>query len=305
MQGEWHVESPYKNKKVLVTGGAGFIGSHLVEQLVALGAHVRVLDNGKVLENLENVQDKIELVRGDIVDYETCLRATNDVDVIFHLAAFVSVTQSFIDQVSCFETNVVGTRNVLEAARVSNVKHIVYSSTAAVYGNLDGPCTEGTTPRPASPYAVTKLEGEHDCVQYAKVHGISIASLRYFNVFGERQELYSDFGGGVVAAFAQKIKAKEPVTIYGSGKQTRDFVPVQEVVQANLTFGLQDGLQGESFNIASGTSITLFDLIKKLEGEIGASGTPVTYAPARKGDILYSHADTSKYRKFAKQAKYL
>ncbi len=299
------MKSPYKSKNVLVTGGAGFIGSHVVEKLVELGAHVRVLDSSANYKNLAHVQGSIEYIRGDIVDYETCVRATNQVDVIFHLAAFISVTQSFIDQVGCFETNVVGTRNVLEAARVNGVKHVVFSSTAAVYGNLDGPCTEKTTPRPASPYAVTKLEGEHDCVQYAKVHGISIASLRYFNVFGERQELYGEFGGGVVAAFAQKIKAKQPVTIFGSGKQTRDFVHVSEVVQANLTMGLQGGLQGEAFNIASGRSMNLLELIEKLEGQYGAAGTPVTYAPARQGDILYSHADVSKYEKFAKRGNSL
>ena len=294
------MDSPYKNKNVLVTGGAGFIGSHLVEKLVSLQANVRVLDNNQSLENIKDLLDRIEFVHGDIVDYETCVRASKQIDVIFHLAAFVSVNQSFVDQVGCFETNIVGTRNVLEAARVQNVKHVVFSSSAAVYGNIVGPCTEDTTPRPASPYAVTKLEGEHDCVQYSKAYGMSITCLRYFNVFGPRQELYGEFGG-VVTTFAQNIKGGKPITIYGSGKQTRDFVHVGEVVEANLMMGLQDGLLGEPFNIATGTSMTLFDLIKKLEGEFGTTSTPISFAPARQGDILYSHADTSKYQEFAKR----
>jgi len=294
----------YKNKRVLVTGGAGFIGSHLVDQLVLRGAHVTVLDNFSTgnMGNLTTSRDDIYIVQGDIINLDYCLKATAHADIIFHLAALVSIEKSFENPKKCHAVNVEGTRNLLKAAVTNNVTYFIFSSSAAAYGDQKHPCSEKTKLSPKSPYATSKIAGEKLCTLFAKKHGLKTTSLRYFNVYGKHQNTQGDYAA-VVAKFKCALKRNEPLEIYGDGKQTRDFTPVACVVEANLLMGIQEHLSGDVFNIASGKSINLFELIKKLASEIGIDykKIKIIYKPAREGDIVTSEADCSKYQKFTSE----
>ncbi len=295
----------YKDKQILVTGGAGFIGSHLVEKLVSLGARVTVFDNlsSGSRDNLKAVKDKITFIHGDISDLFACLTVAKDQDIVFHLAALVSVPQSLTHQARTYEVNVQGTRNILEACATHKIKHIVFSSSAAIYGNQEGICIETMAPDPGSPYAITKLEGEADCADYAGRHGINTVSLRYFNVYGPRQDPQGPYAG-VVAQFTQRLKAGKPIIINGTGLQTRDFIHVDAVVEANLVMGLAENIRGEVFNIASGRSITILELVKKLEKELKTPSTTISFAPSRSGDVFASQANCQKYEEFSMRNAY-
>jgi UDP-glucose 4-epimerase len=295
-----HLQSFYNNKNVLVTGGAGFIGSQIARALCSYGANVTVLDDLSTgsLENLENCKKKINFIANDITSFKTCLKATKKQDIVFHTAAFVSVPESVKHPELCEKINVEGTFNLLEAYKTnkffSKTNHcFIFSSSAAVYGNKSYACNENDKPNPQSPYAQSKLAGEKLCTEYFENYGIQTAVLRYFNVYGKRQNKKCD-DIGVVARFKENLLNKKPITIYGNGRQKRDFVHVSRVVQANLLASTLS-LKGDIYNIATGKSITLLSLIKKLEIETNTKCAGIIFKPARKGDVVSSRADNKKY----------
>ena len=222
--------------RVLVTGGAGFIGSHIVEELLQRGASVRVLDNfssGK-RANLASFRGDLEILEGDLRDAETIKSVTRGMEWIFHLAAFISVPQSMLEPQDCFAINVAGTATLLEAARQSGVRKVVLSSSTAVYGNPDKFPTDEQTPlKPLSPYALSKQVNELYAHLYTQTFNLPVTALRYFNVYGPRQNPNSAYAAAI-SIFAQRLVDGEPITIYGDGKQSRDFIFVKDVVRANL-----------------------------------------------------------------------
>jgi len=293
-----HLQRFYEKKRVLVTGGAGFIGSHLAERLVQLGARVTILDNfssGK-LANLKNVAHAITILYADIRATYSCVKATSNQDIVFHLASFVSVPESLKNPELCYATNLNGTTNLLDACKKNNVKTFIFSSSSAVYGNKNGLCGEEDIPSPLSPYASSKNESEQTCMQFAHLYNMNIASLRYFNVYGDRQNPHGSYAA-VVAKFTHQLLQGQPLTIFGDGKQTRDFVHVSKAVDANLNLGIRSDLHGDIFNVASGKSVSLLQLIEQLEAELQIKRTEIVFQPARDGDILHSQANCQKYQK--------
>ncbi len=291
---------------MVVTGGAGFIGSHLVEKLVALGAHVTVIDNlrtGK-LENLAAVSSVITFINGDIRDKELCIKVLIGADAVFHLAAQVSVPESVTDPELCFSINVNGTFNILEAARINKVKRFTFSSSCAVYGEYTGPCAETAACHPTSPYAYSKFIGEQLCQQYSQVFNVPTVVLRYFNVFGPRQDPHSQYAG-VIAKFTENMKTNMPITIFGDGTQSRDFVPVEQIVEANLSLTLlpDDLCTGTPINIATGTSSSILELFNELKSEHPNYQHQPLFAPARQGELKHSQANCSLYRKLLNHIK--
>lgn len=289
------MKSFYANKSVLVTGGAGFIGSHLVEKLVESEAQVTVLDNLSTgfTTNLTSVKNKITFIHDSIENLQTCVNATNNIDIIFHLAANVSVPQSWENPEACYRTNVIGTLNILQAAHSNQVAHVVFSSSSAVYGSQSIACSEDVSCKPESPYGNSKLLGELLCKNYTANASISTICLRYFNVYGERQNPHSSYAG-VIAQFKEQMKNNKPLTIFGDGLQERDFIPVSQVVTANLINGTRIG-QTDTLNIGTGTSITLLQLIAELKREFPTFDAPIHFQPARAGDIKSSRANCSKW----------
>jgi nucleoside-diphosphate-sugar epimerase len=287
----------YEGKKVLVTGGAGFIGSHLSEKLVELGARVSVLDNfstGKI-QNLKNIVHSVNIIYSDVSLDHVCLKATQSQDLVFHCAALVSVPHSIKYPDLCKKINVQGTKNLLVGCVKNGVKVFVFSSSCAVYGDKTGPCSENDSTCPKSPYAQSKLEGESLCKKYSQDFGIKTVSLRYFNVYGERQNFNGEYSS-VMAKFKYNIENGLPITIFGDGFQTRDFVKVSDVVDANLKISMSSNLNGEIFNVASGQSIKILDLVKMLEKDLGKSAPEIKFEGARLGDIKNSVADCKKYK---------
>lgn len=296
------LEAHYKDKRVLVTGGAGFIGSHLVHKLVQLGARVTVLDNLSTgnITNLAPVLNSIHFIQGDICDTELCIQATDNQEFIFHLAAIASVPRSIENPEECYEVNVQGTKNLLNAANHNHVTHFVFSSSSAVYGNQTTDCKESMNPNPQSPYAESKLIGEALCKKQTYLYGLSTACLRYFNVYGERQNPNGDYAA-VVAKFKDSLHAGNAITVFGDGTQTRDFISVESVVEANLLAGLNNEPECMILNIASGKSITILKLLEILEQELGKKNNGITFVPSRQGDILHSKADCDQFLKLKKQ----
>lgn len=294
-----HIHEFYKEKNVLVTGGAGFIGSHIVDKLVQLGARVTVFDNfstGKI-NNLAGVLSQVSIVYADVSSAYSVGKAIKDKDIVFHLAALVSVPLSVESPEKCRAINVDGTQNVLEGCYQAHVKNCIFSSSCAVYGDRGGVCREDDTPVPLSPYAQSKLDGERLCVEYARLYDLNTASLRYFNVYGPRQSPDGMYAG-VVAKFTHNLTHYIPITVFGDGSQTRDFVPVSQVVEANIQLGMNSGLHGEVFNIASGKSLSILELVEKLEQDLQVKAANVVFKPARQGDILHSQAHCEKYKNF-------
>ena len=246
----------------MVTGGAGFIGSHIVEEFLKDGAFVRVLDNfssGK-RENLETFRGNLEILEGDLRNTQAVKSAMRDVELVFHLAAFVSVPQSMADPETCFAVNVAGTVTLLEAARQAGVHKVVLSSSTAVYGDTDRFPTDEETPlKPLSPYALSKQVNELYARLYTRTFNLPVIALRYFNVYGPRQRPDSDYAAAI-PIFVRNLVAGEPITIYGDGKQSRDFIFVKDVVRANLMAAESDAA-GEAFNICTGRETTLIDLL--------------------------------------------
>lgn len=272
----------------MLTGGAGFVGGHLAELLVSKGHKVRILDDlssGR-LENLDEVRSHIEFIKGSILDTELISEASKGADGIFHLAAIVSVPLSIEQPVHCHSVNLTGTLNILEAARTCGAS-VVFSSSAAVYGDVEQvPVSEATLAVPISPYGVQKLAGEHYLASYSKLFGIRARALRYFNIYGPRQDPSSPYSG-VITAFAKRAASGETLTINGDGSITRDFVFVEDVARANL---LAMGTSGPPVNIGTGQEVTLAELahsITKLSGK----KSEILHGPERPGDILRSCAD--------------
>ena len=280
-----------KFKKALVTGGAGFIGSHLVDALVTEGCKVTVLDNLSTgsLSNLEQVKDNITFCKGDIRDREILINAAKDCDVIFHQAAVVSVSQSVNDPVESAMVNDIGTLFVLEAARKNNVRRTILASSSAVYGDDPQlPKHENMSPKPLSPYAVQKLTGEFYARLYHNLYGLETVCLRYFNVYGPRQDPSSPYSG-VISIFMTKAASKESPVIYGDGNQSRDFVFVENVVKANLLAANADNASGKVFNVGTGQFIRINRLWEMICLLSDLNIKP-EYAPPREGDIVESLA---------------
>ncbi len=282
--------------KWLVIGGAGFIGSHLVKELVRQEQEVMVLDNlcGGKLENLAAVQDKIIFKRGDICDFATVVDMCTGVDYVMHLAALISVAQSMEEPQQTAQINVQGTVNVLEAARQCGVKRVVFSSSAAVYGTRpELPYKEDTPIDCQSPYAWSKQAGAELCQLYTKAYGLETVALRYFNVFGPGQNPNSAYAA-VIAKFMQLAAQNQPLGIDWDGLQSRDFVNVKDVVQANLLAATK-GVPGEIYNVASGRTYTLLELADTIEKVSGRKLERMS-RPKRPGDVHESSADITKIR---------
>jgi UDP-glucose 4-epimerase len=276
----------------LVTGGAGFIGSHLVERLVRDGRQVRVVDNFMTgnRDHLRTFADKIELVEADLADPAVCERACRGVRVVFHQAALPSVPKSVDDPVRSHRSNLEATLNLLVAARAARVSRFVYAASSSAYGESpELPKVESMPACPLSPYAVQKLASEHYCTVFARCYGLQTISLRYFNVFGPRQDPASQYAAAV-PAFITAILGDTPPTVYGDGLQTRDFTYIDNVVQANLLAASAPTTIGEVLNIACGERITINDLINQINGIVGKRVTP-RHVPERPGDIKHSWAD--------------
>lgn len=278
--------------KFLVTGGAGFIGSNIVEELLKRGYFVRVLDNfstGK-RENLRDFEKDIEIVEGDIRSYHTVNKAVKGVDIILHQAALPSVPRSIYDPITTNEVNVSGTLNVLEAARENNVKRIVYASSSSVYGdNPELPKHEGMMPNPLSPYAVSKLAGEKYCKVFGRLYNIETVILRYFNVFGPRQDPNSQYSA-VIPKFIKLMMNDKRPTIYGDGTQSRDFTYVANVVEGNILAATKPIESGIVLNCACHGQVTLNELVAELNKLMNKNIEPI-YAEPRPGDIKHSFAD--------------
>lgn len=278
-----------------MTGGAGFIGSHLVRQLLSDGYPVRVLDNyasGK-RENLSDVQDKIEMIEGDVADFEVAQRAVEGVDCVFHQAAIPSVPRSVSDPLGCHHATATGVVTMLTAAHKAGTRRFVYAASSSAYGDASALVKEETMPTdPLSPYAVAKLSGENYCRAFHHVYGMETIALRYFNVFGPRQDPLSEYSA-VVPRFISALLDEKEVTIYGDGEQSRDFTFIDNVVQANMKAMTASQVGGEVCNVACGESFTLNQLVALL-GEIMHVSPRVRYAPARAGDVRHSLADISK-----------
>ncbi len=295
----------------LVTGGAGFIGSNLTEYLLKEGHFVRVLDdfsNGKP-ENLAFVRDipgatkRFELIRGDIRDFSTCCQACEGMDFVLHEAALGSVPRSVEDPETTHQVNTTGTLNMLQAAAMAKVKRFVYAASSSAYGDVDKekatPKREDMPPAPLSPYAVAKLTGEYYCQIFPSLYGLETVILRYFNVFGPRQDPLSQYAA-VVPKFITALLKGEPPIIFGDGNQSRDFTFVENVVRANIAACYAgDEVVGEVINIACGKNTTINELYRLIAEIIGVDIEPV-YAPPRPGDVRHSLADVSKAKKLLK-----
>jgi len=282
---------------VLVTGGAGFIGSNLVLELVNQGYNVRVLDNFTTgnTNNLSEVRNKIEIIKGDIRDIKLVRKSVKDIDYILHEAAEVSVQRSIEDPYTTNDVNVNGTLNILLAARDSNVKRIIYASSCAVYGDTKNlPIKENEKPNPLSIYALTKLIGEKYCDIFYRLYGLENVILRYFNVYGPRQSPDSPYAA-VIPIFIKKLSNNEQPIIYGDGEQSRDFVFVKDVVQANILAMKKENIANEIFNISYGNNTTINQLFITLNKILGKDIKP-KYGKARTGDIKHSLGDITKAR---------
>ena len=284
----------YHNKRILVTGGAGFIGSHLVEQLVHKGAYVTVIDNLSTgsLENLKNILSSLQFIHGNINDINVCKQAMYGQSMVIHLAALVSVPDSVKHPQATHDTNVTGTINLLEAARIAAIDRFLFSSSAAVYGDYASLCHENLPCKPLSPYGFSKLLAELYLQQYTEVYDLATLSMRFFNVISQQTTQ-----PGVVAQWRKKFIAHEPIIVWGDGHQTRDFVPVNFLVETILklaTLPKASMKEHKVVNIASGKTVSLNQLFVQLQKEFPTYHLPLCYAPARPGDIMHSSADCTK-----------
>lgn len=277
--------------KILVTGGAGFIGSHIVEHYQSR-AEVVVLDNLRSGREDNLAGMRCEFVHGSILDAETVDAVMRDVDLVFHLAAFVSVAESMSKPIETVNLNVHGLLNVLEAASAHQVRKLCFASSAAVYGeNPEEPKRETMSPDPRSPYAITKLDGEYFCELFSREKRVPTAAIRFFNVFGPRQDPNSAYAAAVPNFFA-RARANQPITIFGDGKQTRDFIFVKDIVGA-LVFAAENPDVKGVFNAGYGISTTIFDLAQEIIRLTG-SKSEIIRLPVRPGDIRHSTSDASR-----------
>jgi nucleoside-diphosphate-sugar epimerase len=281
--------------RYLVTGGAGFIGSHIAQELVKQGHQVKILDNFSTgsLQNIEAIQAQVDLIEGSILETSLLDRIFPSLDVVIHQAAIPSVPLSLQKPLESHQANATGTLQLLEMARKHQVKRFVYASSSSVYGESPVlPKKETMTPEPLSPYAVNKLCGEYYCRVYANLYALETVCLRYFNVFGPRQNPDSPYAA-VIPKFISALLQKQSPIIYGDGEQSRDFTYIDNVVEANICASQHPGLSGEVFNVAGGQeAVTLNQLLKKLNFFLNSSIKP-RYEPPRSGDVKHSLADMS------------
>ena len=284
--------------RALVTGGAGFIGSHLVRELLARGENVRVLDNFSTGKrgNLSEIAEHIELIDGDIRDVDTCAAACEGRDAVYHLAALGSVPRSIKDPVTTDVVNIHGTLQLLIAARDANVQRFVLSSSSSIYGDRSEKYKdELMQPRPMSPYAVSKLAGEEYCRVFHKAYGLEAVVLRYFNVFGPRQDPFGQYAAVIPRFVTALLEGNQPM-IYGDGEQSRDFTYVSNVVRANILATTTPGVAGEVFNIACAEQISVNHVAELIARELECQ-LKCDYQPERVGDIKHSLADIAKAKK--------
>ena len=285
-------------KRFLVTGGAGFIGSHIVEALVKQGQYVRVLDNfssGK-MHNLKGLEKKIDLIKGDICSKSTCVKATKKIDFVLHQAALRSVPKSMVEPHAYNRVNIDGTLNMLEAARQNKVERFIFASSSSVYGQVeDYPQKEIFIPEPVSPYALSKLSGEFYCKIFSMYFGLPTVALRYFNVFGPRQALDDDYAVVIPKFINCLLKGQRP-PIFGNGRQSRDFTFVKNVVSANLLAAGARKVRFGIFNIAGGQDTSILDLVKILNKVLDKDIRP-RLLPVRPGDVFKTLADIGKAAK--------
>ncbi len=280
--------------KVLVTGGAGFIGSHITTALVERGDRVRVLDNlcaGK-RENLEHLQGEIDFIEGDVADPQAVAVAVDHVDLIFHQAALASVPRSVSAPLDTNAACVTGTVTLLDAARKSGVRRVIYAGSSSAYGNTPQPAkSENDLPAPLSPYAAAKLAAEYYCQAFTETYGLETVTIRYFNVFGPRQDPESEYSAVIPIFVSLMLQGKRP-TIYGDGLQSRDFTYVEDIVRGNLLAAETPDLGGKVINVATGKQFTLLDLVAAINRVLGTSIEPL-FADPRPGDVRESLADIS------------
>jgi nucleoside-diphosphate-sugar epimerase len=284
--------------RYLVTGGAGFIGSHIVRRLVSEDQLVRVVDNFSTGHSvhLKDVRDSIEFVEGDLADEQVSDEAVRDVTYVLHQAAVPSVQRSVCDPVATNRSNVTATLNLLESCRKAGVRRLVYAASSSAYGDTEVlPKTEEMPANPLSPYALQKFVGERYCKLYYDLYGLETVSLRYFNVFGPNQDPYSDYSA-VIPKFITKILAKEPITVYGDGEQSRDFTYVENVVEANFLALRSIAAPGNVCNVGCGEKVTLNELIRLLESILDIKAQ-VNYTAPRAGDVRHSLADLGSARR--------
>ncbi len=283
----------------LVTGGAGFIGSHIIESLIEKGEKVRILDNfstGKK-ENLSQFADSLEIVEGDVRDPDSCRQAMKNVKYAIHLAALHEVPRSVEQPLETHEINVTGILNTLVAARDAKVKRFVYASSSAVYGDSPVlPRSEEKVSPVSSPYAASKMAGEHYCGLFSSLYGLETASLRYFNVYGPRQDAASQYAG-VIPKFVSALVSGTAPTIYGDGEQSRDFLYVKDCARATIAACNAVGISGGVMNIGTGLQTTVNQLCAFLQGILSRKIPPV-FGPPQPGDIRYDYADVSKANKY-------
>jgi len=283
--------------KALVTGGGGFIGSHLVERLLRDGHEVRVLDNFATghRENLAAVDSDVELVEGDVQSYERVHTAVRGCDLVFHIAALPSVPRSIQDPLTSTASNVTGTLNVLLAARDEDVRRVMFASSSSVYGpQREFPQREDAAARPISPYGVSKLAAEGYCRAFTQVYGIETVALRYFNVFGPRQDPHSQYAAVIPKFITAALEGERPV-IFGDGEQSRDFTYVDNTVDGTVLAARAEGVAGETFNVACGEGTTLNQLVRHI-AELSGEPVEATYAERQPGDLQRSLADISRAR---------
>jgi nucleoside-diphosphate-sugar epimerase len=283
--------------KALVTGGGGFIGSHLVDRLLRDGNEVRVLDNFATghRKNLLELGGEIELVEGDIQSYERVHNAVRGCELVYHLAALPSVPRSIQDPLTSTASNVTGTLNVLLAARDEDVRRVVFASSSSVYGpQREFPQREEAAARPISPYGVSKLAAEGYCRAFTRVYGLETVAVRYFNVFGPRQDPMSQYAAVIPKFITAVLRGERPV-VFGDGEQSRDFTYIDNTVDGTVLAGSAEGAEGETFNVACGEATTLNELVRHI-GELSGNPVEATYAERQPGDLDRSLADISRAR---------
>ncbi|MEE2757533.1 MAG: SDR family oxidoreductase [Myxococcota bacterium] len=285
--------------RILVTGGAGFVGSNLVHALLARGDEVVVIDNFSTgrIENLADVRNRIKLIEGSLADPKAVSEALEGVDGVLHQGALPSVPKSLALPLETNEANIVGTLTLLEMCRKKDVQRVVYAASSSAYGDHDAPIkTETLEPRPKSPYAVQKLTGEYYCSVYHQLFGINTVALRYFNVFGRRQNPSSQYAAVVPAFVTRILQGKAPV-VYGDGTQSRDFTHIDNVIDANFkALDAPSDVCGRVYNVGCGSSVTLLDLIESINKTLGTEVKP-QFDPPRAGDVMHSRADIEQTRK--------
>lgn len=283
----------------LVTGGAGFIGAHITEKCLLNGHNVRVLDNLSTgrKQNLDALKGDMEFIEGDIRNMDDLRKAMSGIDMVFHQAALPSVPRSIEEPRACHESNITGTLNVLLAARRAGVKRVIYAGSSSAYGDTPVlPKKEDMKPSPLSPYALAKLTGEYYCQVFSSVYQLETITLRYFNVFGPRQNPESQYAA-VIPKFIQAVQENKSPVVYGDGEQTRDFTYVGNVAAANILAAQAEKTSGEVVNVATHTQISLNQLLTTIEELSGRTVQP-RYEPPRPGDVRHSFADISRARQF-------